>query len=602
MFYKLTGIVPAIKITPYSEQGDIEESMFEKISRMFFDDRKRFYYLKKKTEEFLEKQEFPGFIPITILAYINYVECNFIEAKDYFKRAIAYEKDDRGSWQFLAFCYRQLGDDEKFERIILSSTTPDKELLKEGEMKKLWSPDTEYLKFLALKLTHSDLYPPIDVCDETDMGTIKNNWEKWVDGYKIDSKNKKIGLFVYIPFCQKKCFFCRQYSLPENQNYMADYLKRMYLEFAEMKETFSGIKFDTLYIGGGTPTVLSSEDLEKLFLEIYDNFKIKKDSQIMIEATPTTINEEKVNVLKKNGVNRMTIGIQSFDQNVLKRNNRYDKKEDVKKIIKYIQKQNFCRISTDLIAGLPGETVTGFESGLNETIAIKPDMINVYAFSPQKDTIFSKAKEEYSKLDMGRRSEMMRLAREKLSKAEGYKPLQYGGWAKDELSRNIQETDFIEHKASLLSFGHIARSHIYGFQKYMCLPKKHTDMASKKSNGFGYLGQTIDFEDEIRKYVIMNLRRGISITKFFKLFGKSPLEYFEKEFDYLKREGKIIIQGDWIVANLATRKDFLMYQKIFYKDKWIKQLKEQLKEEYEKYKGNISKIEEELDNLLDKEL
>ncbi len=196
-----------------------------------------------------------------------------------------------------------------------------------------------------------------------------------------------IGLYIHIPFCLRKCFYCSfktttllsGYSDKKNdkEKKVKQYLKALKKELSKYK----GKILRSIYIGGGTPTVLSSFQLENLFKFCCNNFSFKKNIEITVEANPGTLNRRKLRSLKKGGVNRLSIGLQTFDDKLLKSIGRIHTEKQFLDNFYLARKLGFDNINVDLIFALPGQTMCDWERTLKKIINIKPEHISLYSLS-----------------------------------------------------------------------------------------------------------------------------------------------------------------------------------------------------------------------------
>ncbi|MFH1551572.1 MAG: coproporphyrinogen-III oxidase family protein [bacterium] len=233
----------------------------------------------------------------------------------------------------------------------------------------------------VLKLTKKDdprtwwrEYPPKffyrDVIISGDK--IKKNLEN-----SFNDKDKPISIYIHIPFCLSRCRFCKFYSEVLLSNKKRD----EYLDSLEKELSFYGIDFkkkpiDSLYIGGGTPTVLKKKEWNKLFKIIHKFFVFKKDIQILTEGTPETSSLENLKILRNFGVNRFTIGVQSFDEAVLKKANRKHNIKDIKRAMNNIKKSGIPYVNLDILFGLVGETWDSYILTLKKIIELKPNCLS----------------------------------------------------------------------------------------------------------------------------------------------------------------------------------------------------------------------------------
>ncbi len=202
-----------------------------------------------------------------------------------------------------------------------------------------------------------------------------------------------MSIYIHIPFCKKICSYCDFPKIIKNQKYIDNYLKELKIE---IEKNYKGEKIETLYIGGGTPTSLDLEDLKKLF-KIIDKINLKKDAEITIEANTEDLTKEKLEYLKKH-VNRLSIGIQTFDEKTLKKLNRTINLENLKEAFKY-----FKNINLDLMYGFKNQTLENLEKDIEKIIKLNPTHISTYSLIIEPNTIFEIKKYEKPDEDLERK-------------------------------------------------------------------------------------------------------------------------------------------------------------------------------------------------------
>ena len=193
------------------------------------------------------------------------------------------------------------------------------------------------------------------------------------------------GLYIHIPFCKQKCGYCDFASFAGIENQIDAYLNALEKEAA----LYGEVCFDTLYIGGGTPSLLSLAQLKKLFQIISAKWgEVGTFTESTVEANPESLTEEKINFLKSAGVNRLSIGLQSFSDDILKRIGRIHTTEMFEQAYQSARLAGFNNINVDLIAGLPEQNEKQFVGGLKKLIALRPEHISVYALQVEEGTPF----------------------------------------------------------------------------------------------------------------------------------------------------------------------------------------------------------------------
>ena len=176
-----------------------------------------------------------------------------------------------------------------------------------------------------------------------------------------------IGLYIHIPFCVQKCKYCDFCSAPQTVfGSIEKYVDVLCEEILSYKNC--GISVDSIFFGGGTPSLLDAVNFKKIADSIYSTFNIIDGSEISIEVNPKTLSQNNLNEYLKFGVNRFSIGVQSIHENELKMLGRIHSFEDVKQTVKMLRDSNVSNLSVDLMYGIPGQTLESFDETLNEIL------------------------------------------------------------------------------------------------------------------------------------------------------------------------------------------------------------------------------------------
>lgn len=240
---------------------------------------------------------------------------------------------------------------------------------------------------------------------------------------------KKIGknsvsLYIGIPFCPTRCVYCSFVStdIRTSGKYMPEFTEKLLFEIDKTAEVIkkSGVYIENVYVGGGTPTTLSAEDFERIFKRLYEKTDMSGVIEFTVEAgRPDTITEEKLAVLKKYGVNRISINPQTMNNDTLRKIGRSHSVDMIYKAYETAKKIGFDVINTDLIAGLPDETPEDFEKSLNDVINLNPENITVHSLCVKRAARFRHTENELAKSeDMNK---MLSFTQRRM-KEEGYIP------------------------------------------------------------------------------------------------------------------------------------------------------------------------------------
>ena len=197
---------------------------------------------------------------------------------------------------------------------------------------------------------------------------------------------KNIGLYIHIPFCERKCFYCDFTSIPTNNSLVEKYFDYLLKELSMASLKVKDYVVDTIFIGGGTPSILDGIKIEVLFANIRKKYALSNNPEVTIEVNPGTLDTDKTESYKRAGINRISIGIQSMNNNSLLSIGRIHNKQQVIETIKICKDLGFHNISGDLIFGLPNERIEDFKSTLQEIIKLNLSHISMYGLILEKGT------------------------------------------------------------------------------------------------------------------------------------------------------------------------------------------------------------------------
>ena len=235
------------------------------------------------------------------------------------------------------------------------------------------------------------------------------------------SKDNSYSLYISIPFCPSRCSYCSfvSHSIEKAADIMPEYVLLLCEELkqtAEIAKKFN-LRLETVYIGGGTPTTLSPELLERVLRTVENNFDFSYLREFTVEAgRPDTITEEKLKVLKNHSVSRISINPQTMNDKVLEIIGRKHSSAETVEAFKLARKLGFDNINMDLIAGLEGDTLKSFEETLDKVIELDPESITVHSLSYKRASFITKDKTFKNSLNENEAGEMVDMAREKLEK------------------------------------------------------------------------------------------------------------------------------------------------------------------------------------------
>jgi oxygen-independent coproporphyrinogen-3 oxidase len=238
------------------------------------------------------------------------------------------------------------------------------------------------------------------------------------------------GLYLHVPFCKTKCPYC-DFTSGTSLSSIPDWLEAIKEETLLYRDRFS--RFDSLYIGGGTPSLLSERDLSDLVRSMRSNFSISGDAEFTMEVNPDDVTTDQVSVLRDLGVNRISLGVQSFDEPDLRFLKRRHTADQAMKALDFCKTAGFARIGLDLMYGLAGQTQTSWMKTLEQAVSFNPEHISCYQLTLHENTPFwdLQAKGEITSPGEEKESDLFMLTSSFLKK-QGYLHYEVSNFARGE--------------------------------------------------------------------------------------------------------------------------------------------------------------------------
>ena len=197
------------------------------------------------------------------------------------------------------------------------------------------------------------------------------------------------GIYIHIPFCKQACYYC-DFHFSTNVNTKTELIDAILKEIVLRRDYVECEEIETIYFGGGTPTLLSAKELELILNQLRNIFAVKKEVEITIEANPDDLNKTYLRALKKVGFNRLSIGIQSFNDRLLKFFNRAHDSNAAKEAVLLARQAGFENISIDLIFGVPDQSLDDLKTDLRLALELSIPHISIYGLTIEEDTVFGK--------------------------------------------------------------------------------------------------------------------------------------------------------------------------------------------------------------------
>ena len=326
----------------------------------------------------------------------------------------------------------------------------------------------------------------------------------------FDLVNKPFSLYVHVPYCSKRCGYCdfNTYTPSELdredqiESWLNSAVKEIELARRVLKEELT---IDTIFFGGGTPSLLDSNTVDNFIQSVKSNFKLKPGLEITIEANPDSITEEKSQRWLNSGINRVSIGMQSSTKEVLKKLDRTHNPDNVSHSVDILKKSGFDNFSLDLIYGTPGESLNDWENSLKDAIALNPPHISAYSLVIEPGTKMGAQlnRGEISQVSDDEAADKYQLADEMLNK-NNYSWYEISNWAKKDKECKHNLNYWLGN--NWWGIGPGAHSHVNGVRWWNHkLPKVWRELLEKQNSPA--LAREVLSEDQIRSEQIMLLSR-----------------------------------------------------------------------------------------------
>ncbi len=388
---------------------------------------------------------------------------------------------------------------------------------------------------------YAEQYPPF-----ASWLNLKNKNKTIIKAWTAAAKDKHdLDLFVNIPFCKKKCSFCflPVICLGSDKTHIDkeidSYLKYLEKEINLLASIFKKRTFSSIYIGGGTPSIMSVKHINETFTLLRKNFTFSKKAQILTEISPN-IDIKKLNAFKQCGVNRLCIGVQTMNPQILKNVHRIQKSNSFTKTYKLAQKVGIKKINIDLICGLPNQSSESFINDVKTVAALKPDQIHLNIFAVTPYTIYFK---KGGKPINETKIEKLRNEGFKILFKFGYKKLDSDAVGLTLNSKNFQTAD-LKEKKSLLGIGIGSVSRAWKNLRYIntiSWTQYQKNLTSKILPT--KTGIRISLKDEMIYFILesLNLEPAVLFFKDFKKTFKKDLPLvFSDELKELQKQGVFV--------------------------------------------------------------
>jgi len=360
--------------------------------------------------------------------------------------------------------------------------------------------------------------------------TFENQYEVLWSKYNVHQENA--ALYVHIPFCRSKCSFC-YFTVAANrdEDEIDLYLDALETEIQAVAPFVQERQIESVYIGGGTPTYLTTHQLERLFKMLHKYYNLNNVKEWSIESTPTLATEDKLKVMVEYGVNRVSMGIQTTQDHILKKLNRSFERKDIENVIALTRKAGIDNINLDFMYALPGQTMDDWHSTLNDSIAQDIPGLTIYSLDLHESTQFFRKKDELNLPNLTSQLKMYDDA-VNIFNTNGYKKINNNIFSKEK-SNYIHQNRRWEN-LPLIAVGAGAQSYSPGYA-YRNIPtlKIYMDAIKEGKSVLHKFTPVVDGQEFYREGVSMLRFAQLDKAAFEKRYGSPFKERFEFLIDTL---------------------------------------------------------------------
>jgi len=337
----------------------------------------------------------------------------------------------------------------------------------------------------------------------------------------MEKTEKKLGLYLHIPFCRSKCAYCDFYSVTDCGN-IDRYAEALALHLEDYAKGLQNREVDTVFFGGGTPSLLPRVNCRNLFDSLFSNFNVSDDAEITLEANPATLDAAGLRRLYSQGVNRLSLGLQSACNNELAALSRIHTFEDFEQTYQLARKAKFDNINVDLMYGIPQQTTQSFKISLNAVCEMHPEHISLYGLKIEPETPFGKMQDKLELPGEDDEYAMYEYAVDTLE-SYGYRQYEISNFALPgyECRHNLKYWDCQEY----LGLGPGAHSYLNGCRfSFVRDVEQYMLALRREDSGVNIIDEYYEISENERlgEYVMLRLRlnAGLDTQEFARRFGR----------------------------------------------------------------------------------
>lgn len=335
-----------------------------------------------------------------------------------------------------------------------------------------------------------------------------------------------LSIYIHIPFCVRKCLYCDFLSAPAKEEVQEKYLQALVKEIRQEAARYASCEVETVFIGGGTPSIVPAKWIERILQTIYDYYQMAVEKEITIEVNPGTVDYEKLMTYRKAGINRLSIGLQSADNRELKLLGRIHTAEEFFRTYDDAVKSGFNNINVDLMSAIPGQTLESYQATLQKILSLQPAPAHISAYSLiiEEGTPFYEDTPVLPDEETDR--EMYKITNDIL-RAGGYHRYEISNYAKD--GYECRHNKVYWQRGNYVGFGIGAASLVdnvrfHNIRDISC----YINNSNKPGRSIREEQEVLTIGEQMEEYMFLGLRmiKGVSVEGFQRIFGKTLDEVY----------------------------------------------------------------------------
>ena len=351
----------------------------------------------------------------------------------------------------------------------------------------------------------------------------------------MDVLMNSFSLYVHVPFCSAKCTYCDFNSYAGQDSLMRPYADAVAREAALWSPYVAGRRVETVFFGGGTPSLLPLPEMEAVVTALKANFDIESGAEFSLEANPGTLDAAHLQGLRRLGFNRISFGVQSFHDDELRTLERIHDADEVKDAYRWAREAGFNNVNLDLIYGLQGQTFEGWQTNLETALSLGPEHLSLYALTLEEGTPLTRDVERGRKSgpDLDLQADMFEWSRERM-KQDGFHHYEVSNWARE--GRECRHNLVYWRNGDWLGMGPGAHSHMFG-ERFAdaASPRRYIELVNETEAGEGLdsmrqvaMREGPDREREMSEtaFLALRLREGLDISAWKARFGVDIMNIF----------------------------------------------------------------------------